>query len=68
MLIIRNNNQNLIKMKILIMAVAILFAVSLVMPAMAQTTEKEASKALNKKVMKKARKEAKKYKKSGFYE
>ena len=60
-------NQNFIKMKRIVLAIAILFSVSLVMPVMAQQTEKEASKALNKKVMKKARKEAKKYKKSGFY-
>ena len=60
-------NKNFIKMKRIILAIAILFSVSLVMPVMAQQTEKEASKALNKKVMKKARKEAKKYKKSGFY-
>ncbi len=60
-------NKNFIKMKRIVLAIAILFSVSLIIPVMAQQTEKEASKALNKKVMKKARKEAKKYKKSGFY-
>jgi hypothetical protein len=62
-----NNKQNLITMKKLIIALTLLFSVSLFLPAMAQTTEREAEKALNKKAMKKARKEAKKYRKQGFY-
>lgn len=54
-------------MKKVILALVVLFAVSILMPAAAQQTEKEAGKALNKKAMKLARKEAKKFKKKGFY-
>lgn len=61
------NKQNFIRMKKVIIALVVLFAVSIVMPATAQQTEKEAGKALNKKAMKLARKEAKKFKKKGFY-
>lgn len=61
------NNQNLVSMRNIIIAIVMVFATSLILPATAQTNEKEAGKALNKKAMKKARKEAKKYKKAGFY-
>lgn len=61
------NNQNLVSMKNILIALVMVLAMGMILPATAQTTEKEAGKALNKKSMKKARKEAKKYKKNGFY-
>ena len=61
------NNQNLVSMKNILIALVMVLAMGMILPATAQTTEKEAGKALNKKSMKKARKEAKKYKKKGFY-
>lgn len=67
MIVNSRNKQNFISMKKIIIALVVLFAVSIVMPATAQQTEKEAGKALNKKAMKLARKEAKKFKKKGFY-
>jgi hypothetical protein len=54
-------------MKNIILSITILFAASLMMSAIGQTTEKEAEKELSKKAMKKARKEAKNYKKDGFF-
>ena len=61
------NNQNLVSMKNILIALIMVLAIGMILPSTAQTTEKEAGKALNKKSMKKARKEAKKYKKNGFY-
>ncbi len=46
---------------------AILFAISIAMPVMGQTTSKDAEKEMKSKAYKKARKEARKYKKEGFY-
>ena len=60
---IKNTNT----MKKLILAITLFFAVSLVMPVMAQTTSKESKKDLNKKSMKMARKEAKKKTKAGYF-
>jgi hypothetical protein len=54
-------------MRKLIIILALVFAAGTIAPVMAQSTPKEAEKALNKKSMKKARKEAKRYKKDGFY-
>jgi len=54
-------------MKKLILSLTFLFAVSLVMPLMAQTTVKDAKKELKKKSIKRARKEAKKLKKQGYF-
>ena len=58
---------NISIMKNLIIMLALIFSASIVAPAMAQSTDREAEKQLNKKSMKKARKEAKKYRKDGFY-
>ncbi len=55
-------------MKKLILSLTLLFAVSLVMPLMAQTTSKESEKDLKKRSIKMARKKAKKMKKQGYYE
>lgn len=54
-------------MKKLILSLTLLFAVSLVMPLMAQSTAKDAEKDLKKKSVKMARKEAKKKKKEGYF-
>ena len=60
---IKNKN----KMKKLIFAFTLLFAVSALVPAYAQTTAKDAEKNLKKKSVKIARKEAKKLKKQGYF-
>ncbi len=54
-------------MKKVILSMAILFAISIAMPVMGQTTSKDAEKEMKSKAYKKARKEARKYKKEGFY-
>jgi len=59
--------KNKIKMKKLIFAFTLLFAVSALVPAYAQTTAKDAEKNLKKKSVKIARKEAKKLKKQGYF-
>lgn len=54
-------------MKKLILSITLLFAISLVMPLMAQTTAKDSEKDLKKRSVKMARKEAKKKKKEGYF-
>jgi len=54
-------------MKKVILSMAVLFAMSIAMPVMGQTTSKDAQKEMKSKAYKKARKEARKYKKEGFY-
>jgi hypothetical protein len=60
---IKNKN----KMKKLIFAFTLLFAVAALVPAYAQTTAKNAEKNLKKKSVKIARKEAKRLKKQGYF-
>jgi len=54
-------------MKKLILSLTLLFAVSLAMPLLAQTTSKESEKDLKKRSIKMARKEARKKKKDGYF-
>ena len=54
-------------MKKLILAIMLLFSISLVLPVLAQTSAKESEKNLKKKSMKLARKDAKKKTKEGFF-
>jgi len=62
MLHIKNNT-----MKKLILVITLLFAVSAIMPVIAQSTAKESEKALKSRSMKMARKDAKKKKKEGYF-
>jgi len=54
-------------MKKLILAITLLFAASLLMPVISQTSAKESEKDLKKKSMKMARKDAKKKTKAGYF-
>ncbi|NOX86117.1 MAG: hypothetical protein GXO86_09160 [Chlorobi bacterium] len=54
-------------MKKIILALTILFSVSMLIPAMGQTTAKQSEKDLKKKSMKLARKDAKRLRKEGYF-
>jgi len=61
------NLKNKNTMKKIILALTILFSVSMLIPAMGQTTAKQSEKDLKKKSMKLARKDAKRLRKEGYF-